>query len=97
MDLSSLLSKVPYCNDLVTTGEKAASVIASLTNTELPKVGEFRVCKIPMITGEVREFKHWRMPSTSRAYPMKLEKKMEYYKSMLTEVGVIKGPGCNVV
>ena len=91
VDLESLLSKVPECNHLVTTGEKAASVIADLTNTTVPKVGESQICKISCKDGSEREFRHWRMPSTSRAYPMKLEKKMEFYRSMLYSVGVIKG------
>lgn len=91
VNLESLLSKVPECRDLVTTGEKAASVIADLTHTEIPKVGECRVCRINMKDGKEREFKHWRMPSTSRAYPLKLEKKMEFYKAMLSSVGVING------
>jgi hypothetical protein len=31
----------------------------------------------------------WRMPSSSRAYPLSLEKKAEIYRKMLTEVGML--------
>jgi len=31
----------------------------------------------------------WRMPSTSRAYPLKLEKKAEYYAAMFRATGII--------
>ncbi|MCH5237984.1 MAG: uracil-DNA glycosylase family protein [Muribaculaceae bacterium] len=89
VDLPALLAKVPVCSDLVTTGEKAASVIANLTDTEIPKIGENRICKVKMPDGNEREIRHWRMPSTSRAYPMKLEKKMQFYKEMLEEIRII--------
>lgn len=71
LDLEALLKRVTTITDIVTTGEKAASVIASLTSTVVPAMGEYV---------EFGAGKHiWRMPSTSRAYPIKLEKKAEYY------------------
>lgn len=89
VDLSALLSKIPECHDVVTTGEKAASVIAGLTSTPLPKVGQYVECQCEMKDTSIRKFRHWRMPSTSRAYPMKLEKKTEFYKNMMHSVGII--------
>lgn len=83
VDLPALLSKAPDCEAIVTTGEKAASVISGLTGTPLPKMGEYADCAVPMPDGSLRNFRHWRMPSTSRAYPMKLEKKADYYRNML--------------
>ena len=35
---------------------------------------------------EGRKLKLYRMPSSSRAYPMKLEKKAEYYQKMFEEL-----------
>lgn len=84
VDLPSLLSKAPDCTAIVTTGEKAASVIASLTSTAVPRMGDYVNCKVLMPDGSERIFRHWRMPSTSRAYPMKLETKASYYAAMLT-------------
>lgn len=83
VDLPHLLSKVPECEIVATTGEKAASIIAALTDTSLPKMGEHQACQLVMPDGETRKFLHWRLPSTSRAYPMKLEKKASYYAQML--------------
>ncbi len=37
-------------------------------------------------TFEGRKLKLYRMPSSSRAYPMKLEKKAEYYQKMFEEL-----------
>lgn len=83
VDLPGLLAKAPVCEAIVTTGEKAASIIAELTGTPLPKMGESIECKVEMPDGTLRCFRHWRMPSTSRAYPMKLEKKTDFYRDML--------------
>lgn len=89
VDLPSMLSKIPNCEAVVTTGEKAASVIASLTSTPIPKMGEYQDCEVKMSDGASRIFRHWRMPSTSRAYPMSLEKKTSYYEQMLRQVGIL--------
>ena len=90
VNLTKLFANAPDCKMIVTTGEKAASVIASLTNTDIPKMGEHAECSAILENGSKRDFIHWRCPSTSRAYPMKLEKKMEYYSQMLRAVGILK-------
>ena len=89
VNLTKLFTKAPECQIIVTTGEKAASVIASLTNTHIPKMGEHIKCTAVLEDGSKREFIHWRCPSTSRAYPMKLEQKTEYYAQMLRSAGIL--------
>lgn len=79
--LDDLLKALPDCHDIATTGEKAAGVIAELTATEIPKMGKF-------VTSETG-LRIWRMPSTSRAYPLGVEKKAEFYASMLRHIGII--------
>lgn len=88
IDLASLLVKIPECVAVATTGEKAAGVIAEITGTQVPKVGEWADCSLTIANGAERKFRHWRMPSSSRAYPMKLEKKAEFYRKMLSETGL---------
>ena len=83
VDLPALLAKAPDCEAIVTTGEKAASIISTLTDTPLPQMGTFSDCSVKMPDGTTRSFRHWRMPSTSRAYPMKLDKKASFYREML--------------
>lgn len=86
-DVFALLEQIPECRTIVTTGGKASEELQAYfakrgIEVKSPKVGESRTLKLPI---EVREYvSWWRMPSTSRAYPMKLEKKAEYY-SMLFE------------
>ena len=79
--LFDLLSRMPECRDVATTGEKAAGVIASLTSTEVPKMGGFAVTDSGI--------RLWRMPSTSRAYPMKLAQKAEYYRKLFEAAGIL--------
>lgn len=89
VNLPKMLSKAPSCRAIVTTGEKAASIIAELTHSKLPKMGEMVICSVTMDDGSIKELHHWRMPSTSRAYPMKLEKKAQYYHDMFKSEGII--------
>ncbi len=80
--LSDLLREMPRCHTIATTGEKAAGVIASLTGTEIPRMGH-------MITS-ADGLDIWRMPSTSRAYPLALEKKAEHYERMFRSAGILR-------
>lgn len=80
--LYELLDRMPECRAVATTGEKAAGVLAELTGTEAPKMGE-------MVTGP-DGIQLWRMPSTSRAYPLKLEKKAEYYERLFRAAGILE-------
>ena len=79
--LFELLAAMPDCHAVATTGEKAAGVIAELTSTPLPRMGE-------MITDE-NGLMIFRMPSTSRAYPLALQKKADYYAEMFRKVGIL--------
>lgn len=91
VDLASLLPQIPECRVIATTGEKAASIIAGLTGTEVPAMGGHVQCSATMADNSQRPFLHWRLPSTSRAYPMPLERKAAYYAALLNYSGVISG------
>lgn len=81
--LLEILSKMPKCHTIATTGEKAAQVIADITKSSVPNSGEY--CDT-MYCG--RQLRIYRMPSTSRAYPLSLIKKAEIYRNMLTNIGM---------
>lgn len=89
IDLGSTLDVLPECHAVATTGEKAAQVIASITDTAVPKVGEYVDCELKTSDNALRKFRHWRMPSTSRAYPLNLIAKAAFYKKMLEATGLI--------
>lgn len=73
--LTDLLTQIPDCRHVATTGEKAAAVLAQQTNTTIPKMGQY----VKTDSG----ITIWRMPSTSRAYPLAIEKKAAYYATLL--------------
>lgn len=78
-DVFGLLEQMPECRIIVTTGGKASEELLSYLEKKgqklkVPKVGEY----VELFNA----MKWWRMPSSSRAYPMKLEKKAEYYRRL---------------
>lgn len=79
--LYDLLREMPDCRTVATTGEKAAGVIAGITRTEIPAMGK--------MVRSADGLEIWRMPSSSRAYPLKLEKKAEYYAEMFRHAGIL--------
>lgn len=90
VNLVKLFANAPDLEIIATTGEKAASVIATLTNTEIPKMGGHIMCAAILGDGEKRDFIHWRLPSTSRAYPMPFEKKKDFYSELFKFIGILK-------
>lgn len=79
-DIAKLLAEIPECTAIVVTGQKAASVVVEQFGCQEPAVGNMTVLSI----GD-RHLHFWRMPSTSRAYPLALEKKAEFYRKMLEQ------------
>ena len=76
-DIPALLQKIPLCTTLVTTGQKATEVIANTFNGQKPSVGGST-----QITIDGRPITFYRMPSTSRAYPLPLNKKAAAYQQL---------------
>ena len=70
----ALLEKIPQCRTLVVTGEKAAETLSGQLQCEIPAVGHCAVTPDGLTV--------WRMPSTSRAYPLALEKKAQQYRKV---------------
>lgn len=83
-DIEALIHAMPHCQAIVTTGEKATDTIVEQFACPKPKVGE---CKEIIIDGRTLHF--WRMPSSSRAFPMSLEHKAEAYEKMLRAEGIL--------
>ncbi len=83
-DLTELLKQIPECRAIVTTGQKATDVITETFGCEEPAVGENSEFRI-----DGRRIRLWRMPSSSRAYPLPLEKKAEHYRRMFKDEGLM--------
>lgn len=83
-DIATLLKKIPHCNTIAVTGEKAATTLLTPYNSTPPAIGKKTET---IISG--RKIEVWRMPSTSRAYPLPLEEKAAYYRKILEAAKVI--------
>ena len=82
IDLCHFFHTCPTINAVVTAGEKATDVVAQMAGVQPPKMGEAVECEL---AGHA--FTLYRMPSSSRAFPMALEKKAEAYRKMFRQIG----------
>ena len=84
-DLDGLLRALPHSQGVVTAGQLATQLFASHYGIDIRK----------MQMGEHRDFLFdgrtvslYRQPSSSRAYPMQLERKAAYYKNLFDDLGL---------
>jgi G:T/U-mismatch repair DNA glycosylase len=82
IDLNKFFKARPTIRAIVTAGEKATGVVAEKAGVDVPKMGEVVNC-----TYHNHDFVLYRMPSSSRAYPLSLEKKAAAYRSMFRQLG----------
>ena len=85
-DICALLKKLPHCQAIVTTGEKATDTICACMNIpEVPKVNTSVL--IPNThNADGKPLVLYRLPSSSRAYPLAFEKKVEAYRRMFEQM-----------
>ena len=76
-DIKALLDRIPHCKTIATTGQKATDILIEQFQIKEPKIGEFIE-----FTCNNRRMRFFRMPSSSRAYPLKLESKAEIYAKL---------------
>ena len=81
-DIFALFQQLPHLRFVVTTGEKATETICtSLKIPVVPKVNTY--VDIPDIFNhDGKLISLYRLPSSSRAYPLSFEKKVEAYRQM---------------
>lgn len=77
-DICALLSRIPECTTVVTTGQKATDLFCQQLDIDTPPA----VGNSTIFTFEGRSIRLYRMPSSSRAYPLALERKAEAYRSL---------------
>ncbi len=97
-DIVALLAQMPDCKAIAVTGQKALETFIEANrpisngvpiNVKDIRIGEPVAIKIPAgksLMPANRELLLFRMPSTSRAYPLSLEKKAEYYRKLFAYV-----------
>ena len=83
-DVTALLRQLPECKAIVTTGQKATDTLRQQFSIEEPKVGDYSE-----FIFEGRAMRLYRMPSSSRAYPLALDKKATAYRIMYQDLQIL--------
>ena len=83
-DISRLLGQLPECKAIVTTGQKATDTLRAQFEVEEPKVGDFSD-----FVFDGHPMRLYRMPSSSRAYPLALDKKAAAYRTMYQDLQML--------
>ena len=88
-DIPTLLARLPHLKAIVTTGEKATETICALLQIpQMPKVNTF--VTIPnTFNHEGLQLILYRLPSSSRAYPLAFDKKVDAYRQMFKHCNLI--------
>ena len=88
-DVRGLLERLPHCVAIVTTGQKATDTLCQHFGMEAgPKVGAS--VSIPHVRNRNgAEVRLYRLPSSSRAYPLAFDKKVAAYRTMFEAVGML--------
>ena len=88
-DIPTLLARLPHLRAIVTTGEKATETIcASLNIAAMPKVNSF-VAIPAQYNQDGEQLMLYRLPSSSRAYPLAFDKKVEAYQRMFEHFSLL--------
>lgn len=85
INLLQMLDNYPTIKAVVTAGEKATAIIAQQADVLQPAMGQRVACRVG-----THDFGLWRMPSSSRAYPMKLDEKAAFYQAVFQAVGIMQ-------
>lgn len=90
-NIEALLSQMSQCRSIVTTGQKATDTICEHFGIKQPQMGNYTEFTInaTYLPDKKDTFRLYRMPSTSRAYPLALQKKADAYRAMFTDIGLM--------
>ena len=86
LDVSAILDKTPLCHTFITAGEKATETLLQQFSDKI---------KHPHVGGCIsfnyleRKINLYRMPSSSRAYPMALANKATIYEQCFQDIGLL--------
>lgn len=82
-DILGALKSMPDCVAIVATGQKSLETIFQTISSVKLEIGE----STEFFVGE-KKYLLFRMPSSSRAYPMSIERKAQFYKNMFLHLGI---------
>lgn len=85
-DLDAMLRALPGCRAVLTAGQLATRVFTEHFAIDVKHLAMGGFAEFGF---EGRRLRLYRMPSSSRAYPMALERKAAYYQKMFNEIGLL--------
>lgn len=85
-NLSNLLQQIPHCQTIMTTGDKATETLMSNfpPDSEKPNLNT-----ASQVLFQQRLLHLYRLPSSSRAYPLALDKKAAQYAHFFKTIGLL--------
>lgn len=83
-DIQALIAPLNELRVIAVTGERAAETLCSTMGIATPAVGNH------VALGGERETVVYRLPSSSRAYPLAFDKKVEAYRQMYRFAGLLQ-------
>jgi len=91
-DIRALLKKLPHCETIVTTGQKATETLCTYFGIQSPTIPVGTSIPLPISQQEQRATASrpivlYRLPSSSRAYPLSFDKKATLYRHMFQSAG----------
>ena len=90
-DIPALLSRLPHLRAIVTTGEKATETICETMGImDVPKVNTYVELMNTNLTNSTNGdgLILYRLPSSSRAYPLSFDKKVEAYRQFFNFIQI---------
>lgn len=83
-DIGELLDQIPDCECIMTTGQKATDTLRLQFNVDEPKIGSYSE-----FVYKDRTIRFYRMPSSSRAYPISVAKKADSYRILFQDINLL--------
>ena len=80
-NMRGLLERLPECRAILTAGQLATTIACRQFGIEEPRVGTYSELML-----SDRSLRLYRMPSSSRAYPLSVEKKAQAYQTVFDEI-----------
>jgi len=88
-DLRGLLNALPQCPAVASTGAKSAQALAIEFCCQEPPAGGHTEFEFECPAVRPRKMRFYRMPSSSRAYPMPIAEKAARYAAMFEELKML--------
>jgi G:T/U-mismatch repair DNA glycosylase len=90
-DIAALVAPLHHLQAIAVTGELAAQTLCNTLHIDTaPAVGSFVEYNLPATDNNERRnpIRIYRLPSSSRAYPLPIEKKAAVYQKMFTDLNI---------